>query len=128
LTDVTVGDYKVSFGPPGGATQFYHLRRSFETADVVTVPAGETALVDEAALPHSSVSGGDEMAGGRIRPRLPGATVRPQTVKVQYLATVRFAAYEGFIGGVDFADATVNEIPTNGTTIVDISATNPVFG
>lgn len=42
VSDITAGSYLVQFRLPGGLTQHYHGKLSFQLADQVTVAAGAT--------------------------------------------------------------------------------------
>jgi len=51
------GSYKVEFRPPGGAADWAHQKRGFDTADVFTVVVGGTTTVDEQLPPTGTIAG-----------------------------------------------------------------------
>jgi hypothetical protein len=58
LTDVPVGEYKLSFSIIGVITQFaFGKTESFEGADIITVSDGEVTTVDDTLAPHGAISG-----------------------------------------------------------------------
>jgi carboxypeptidase family protein len=57
LQGVPAGSYKLSFSIGGGFTQWVAQKHSFEEADVVTVAAGETTIVEEAVGAHGGLTG-----------------------------------------------------------------------
>jgi hypothetical protein len=60
---VPPGDYKISFSWDS-ATQWVHDKTDMESADPITVAAGQTVDVDEQAMPTGSVSGHLTAANG----------------------------------------------------------------
>ena len=56
LSDVPAGDYRLQFGA-AGFIQWSYGKRTFETADTVTVTGGETTTVDEVVRSHGSITG-----------------------------------------------------------------------
>ena len=58
LTDVPVGQYKLSFSIIGVVTQFaFGKPENFEEADIITVSDGEVTAVDDTLAPHGAISG-----------------------------------------------------------------------
>jgi protocatechuate 3,4-dioxygenase beta subunit len=138
------GQYTVEFRPPSGLEQWAHGKELESQADVITVGAGATVVLDEPALPAAVIRGRLTDADGQP---VPGAfvdisdaarghsyaavtdsdgvwfqNVRPGTYRVQFSTETQ---YQWAVGRSSAATATPIEVPAGLTTTVDDSFARP---
>ena len=141
---VYAGQYTVEFHPPSGLDQWAHGQELESQADVITVGAGATVVLDEPALPTAVIRGHLTNADGQP---VPGAlvdisdaarghsytavsdsdgvwfhNVRPGTYRIQFSTETQ---YQWAVGQSSAATATAIEVPAGQTTNVDDAFATP---
>jgi hypothetical protein len=141
---VYAGQYTVEFRPPSGLDQWAHGKELESQADIITVGAGATVVLDEPALPAAVIRGRLTDADGQP---VPGAfvdisdaarghsyaavsdsdgiwfhNVRPGTYRIQFSIETQ---YQWAVGQTSAATATPIDVPAGQTTTVDDSLTRP---
>ena len=107
-----------------GRTTTYDIAMQRGTTVTGTVIGPDGTRATFARITFVNARTGDEMGSGDLSQGTYTAHIAgPQQVKLRYEGQVKGDVYSGWVGGTDFASATVLTIPASGTDTIDVRMT-----